>query len=65
MGVLQMTECDSCVTGNAGWTRLVSTSTPLGWLIHGWVGVLPAELDTVEIPRALFERLTDSLAFAA
>jgi hypothetical protein len=25
----------------------------------------PAKRDTVEIPRALFERLTDTLAFAA
>ena len=28
-------------------------------------GVLPSSDDIVEIPRALFDRLTDTLAFAA
>jgi len=35
MDGLPMTECDGCVTWDARWTRLVSTSTPSDPLIHG------------------------------
>jgi len=51
--VLQMTEWDSCVTGDARWTRFVSTASPFAACSHGCRGCYRDPHDGKEMPDEL------------